>query len=62
MRVLIVGDLHEPVSHPAYLKFCKDIYKKYTCNAVIFIGGKENWPAVFRYVEETSCPGPEGGD
>ena len=59
MRVLIVGDLHEPVSHPAYLKFCKDIYKKYTCNAVIFIGDIADWHAVSRYVKEPSCPGPK---
>ena len=59
MRVLVIGDLHEPVSHPAYLKFCKDIYKKYTCNAVIFIGDIADWHAVSRYVKEPSCPGPK---
>ena len=35
---LIVGDLHIPYSHPRYLQHCKDIYKKYNCNAVSMTG------------------------
>lgn len=37
-RVLVIGDLHEPFSRRGYLKFCKDMYAKYGCNEVVFIG------------------------
>lgn len=37
-NVLVVGDLHEPFSLSMYLEFCKDMYKKYDCTHVIFIG------------------------
>lgn len=37
-NVLIIGDIHLPFAHKDYLKHCKDTYKKYKCNRVIFIG------------------------
>jgi len=37
-NVLIIGDLHLPFGLDGYLKFCKDTYKKYKCNRVVFIG------------------------
>ena len=37
-RVLVIGDLHEPFCLDGYLEFCKDVYAKYNCNKVIFIG------------------------
>ena len=37
-RILVVGDLHEPFTHPDYLDFCKQTYANYNCNQVIFIG------------------------
>ena len=37
-RILVVGDLHEPFTHPDYLDFCKQTYSNYNCNQVIFIG------------------------
>lgn len=37
-RVLIVGDLHVPFERTGYFEFCKNIYIKYNCNKVIFIG------------------------
>jgi len=37
-KVLIVGDLHTPFERSGYFEFCKDIYIKYNCNRVIFIG------------------------
>ena len=36
--VLAVGDIHAPVDHPKYLKFCKDLYDEYDCNEVVLIG------------------------
>lgn len=37
-RILIIGDLHEPFCLEGYLEFCKETYRKYDCNKVIFIG------------------------
>ena len=37
-RVLVIGDLHEPFCLDGYLQFCKEIYVKYQCNKVVFIG------------------------
>lgn len=59
MRVLVIGDIHEPVSHPAYLQFCKDLKKKYRCNQVVFIGDLADWHAISHWVKEPNCPGPK---
>ena len=37
-RILVVGDLHEPFCLGGYLEFCQEIYAKWNCNQVIFIG------------------------
>ena len=37
-RILVVGDLHEPFCLKGYLGFCQEIYAKWNCNQVIFIG------------------------
>jgi len=45
-RVLIIGDVHEPVSRKGYLQFCKDMKKKWRCSKVIFIGDLVDWAAI----------------
>lgn len=37
-NILVIGDIHEPFSLDGYLEHCIDMYKKYNCNKVIFIG------------------------
>jgi len=37
-NVLIIGDIHAPFQHNDYLEHCKQTYKKYKCNKVVFIG------------------------
>jgi len=37
-RVLCIGDLHEPFCLDGYIDFCIEIYKKHSCNKVVFIG------------------------
>jgi predicted phosphodiesterase len=37
-KVLVIGDIHAPYNRPSYLPFCKEIYNKYRCNKVVFIG------------------------
>lgn len=38
MNVLVVGDLHTPFTKKGYLEHCIDVYKRYNCDRVIFIG------------------------
>lgn len=37
-NILIIGDLHEPFCLDSYLNFNVELYRKYNCNEVIFIG------------------------
>ena len=37
-KVLVIGDLHAPFDLDGYLKFCKDLQKKYKTDETIFIG------------------------
>lgn len=37
-RVLVVGDIHAPATHPAYLAFCLDQQAKYETRKVVMIG------------------------
>jgi predicted phosphodiesterase len=36
--VLVIGDTHEPFTHPSYLDFCKRIYRELKCTEVVHIG------------------------
>jgi len=38
MRIGIVGDIHEPFSHPMYRRFCEDIFDQWDVNHVHMIG------------------------
>ena len=37
-RVLVVGDLHSPFDLDAYFDHCVEVYERYNCNRVVFIG------------------------
>jgi metallophosphoesterase superfamily enzyme len=59
-RVLVIGDLHEPFCLDSYLKHCKDVYAKYNCNRVVFIGDViDNHYSSYH---ETNADGMGGGD
>jgi hypothetical protein len=58
-RNLIVGDIHEPVSHPGYLSFCRDLRDKYRCDRVILIGDVVDWHAVSFHAHHPEAPGPK---
>lgn len=57
-RVLVVGDLHAPVTRKHYLRFCKAQYKKFDCNKVVFIGDVVDWTSISFHVANPECPGP----
>ncbi len=58
-RILVVGDLHEPVCHPGYRAFCKDLYEEWECNQVLFIGDIVDWHGISFWDKEPNCPGPK---
>lgn len=37
-KVLIIGDIHEPFCLDGYIQHCKNVYKEFNCNKVVFIG------------------------
>ena len=37
-NVLVIGDIHEPFCIDGYLDFCYNVYIKYRCSDVVFIG------------------------
>lgn len=57
-RVLVIGDLHAPVTRKHYLRFCKDVYKKKKCNKVVFIGDVVDWTSISFHAANPECPGP----
>jgi len=57
-RVLVIGDIHEPVSHPGYLDFCSDLYVEWDCDTIMFIGDVVDWHAVSFHAQHPGCPGP----
>jgi len=59
-NVLVIGDLHEPFCLDGYLQFCKDTYKKYNCNKVVFIG--DIIDSHYSSYHETSANGLGGAD
>ena len=59
-RILVIGDIHAPFTIDGYLGFCKDMYARYNCNQVIFIGDIiDNHYAPFH---ATDPDGMGGGD
>jgi len=59
-RILVIGDLHEPFCLDGYLEFCKDTYKRYNCNKVVFIGDVID--AHYSSYHETDADGLGGKD
>ncbi|KKK58229.1 hypothetical protein LCGC14_3046550 [marine sediment metagenome] len=57
-RVLVIGDIHEPVSRTGYMQFCKDLYKEWNCDTVVFIGDIVDWSAISFHAHNPEAPGP----
>ena len=60
MKVLVIGDLHEPFCLEGYLSFCKKMYKKHKCNKVVFIG--DIIDSHYSSYHETDPDGMSAGD
>jgi hypothetical protein len=56
-RVLAIGDIHEPVSHPGYIHFVVDMYNKWQCDKVVFIGDIMDWHGISFHARNPEAPG-----
>lgn len=59
MRILVIGDIHEPCCHPGYLQFCADLRDKHKCDQVMFIGDIADWHAISFHAARPDLPGPK---
>lgn len=57
-KCLVIPDLHNPVTHPGALAFCQDLYEKYDCDKVVFIGDVVDMQAISFHANNPQCPGP----
>lgn len=57
MRILAIGDIHEPVSHPGYLRFCRDLRDRHRCDRVVFVGDVVDWHAISFHAKHPEAPG-----
>jgi len=58
MRVLTVGDLHNPWTRRGYLQFCQDLYYEWDCDKVVLIGDVVDLHAISFHQREPNAPGP----
>lgn len=58
-RVLYIGDIHDPVSHPGYLSFNCFLRDKYKCDKIVFIGDVVDWSAITFHTKHPEAPGPK---
>lgn len=57
MRVLVIGDPHEPVCKEGYLEFCKRIYKEYGCDSTVITGDLCDWHGISFHARHPEAPG-----
>ncbi len=56
-RVLVIPDLHNPVTHPGALPFCRDLHRKHKCDEVVSIGDIVDMQAISFHANNPQCPG-----
>ena len=59
MRILVCGDPHEPVCHPGYRAFCRDLRSKYKTTKTVIIGDICDHQAISFHANNPMCPGPD---
>ena len=58
-RVLAIGDVHAPITHPGYMQFCIDLYESWNCDRVVFIGDLIDLHGISFHAAHPMCPGPD---
>lgn len=57
-RVLVIGDVHEPATHPGYLAFCCHLRDKYKTKRTVFIGDILDFHSISFHPQEPEAEGP----
>ena len=57
-RVLAIGDPHEPVCHPGYRAFCRDLREMFDTTQTVIIGDIADHHAISFHAANPMCPGP----
>lgn len=55
-NVLVIGDIHQPFTHPNYLKFLLETQKRFQCDTVVFIGDIVDNYAHSRFAKDPDSP------
>lgn len=58
-RILNIGDPHEPVCHPGYRPFCRDLRRKFKTTKTVIIGDICDHHAISFHAANPMCPGPD---
>jgi len=58
-RVLCIGDPHEPVCHPGYRAFCRDLRDRFDTIKTVIIGDICDHHAISFHAANPMCPGPK---
>jgi predicted phosphodiesterase len=56
-RWLIIPDLHLPYARKEALEFCKQLYKEWECDAVLFLGDIVEWNSISFHEGDPGMPG-----
>ena len=59
-RVLVIGDVHEPATHPGYLAFCQHLAEKWDTERTVFIGDILDMHAISFHDKHPDAPGAGG--
>jgi predicted phosphodiesterase len=57
MRVLAIGDPHEPCCKAGYLEFCQDMYEAWDCDTVVCLGDIIDWHGISFHAAHPEAPG-----
>lgn len=57
-RVLVIGDIHAPCTHPGYFDFVTDVKRRFRCNKIVFIGDVVDWHGISFHAKHPDAPGP----
>ncbi len=58
-NILALGCPHEPVAHPKFMEFCKDLQEEWKCNQVVIAGDLADFSAISFHASHPDCPGPK---
>lgn len=58
-RVLVIGDVHEPATHPGYRAFCESVASKWQTERVVFIGDLVDMHQASFHAAEPEAAGAE---